>query len=109
MLHDCIRAIDGIHVKAMLPHHRRDNFNIRKGILTQNVLVTCDFNLYFTFVLSEMMGNTHDGQILAREVHGPKINFLQPTNEKYNLVDSGFAHRSRYMAPYKGSNIRYHF
>ncbi|KAL2524801.1 Uncharacterized protein Adt_09855 [Abeliophyllum distichum] len=32
-----------------------------------------------------------------------------PANGKYYLIDSGFAHRTGYMAPYKGANIRYHF
>ncbi|XP_022849782.1 uncharacterized protein LOC111371844 [Olea europaea var. sylvestris] len=54
-------------------------------------------------------GNTHDACMLARAIHDPEIHFPLPAPGKYYLVDSGFAHRPRYMAPYKGSDILYHF
>ncbi|XP_022873699.1 uncharacterized protein LOC111392572 [Olea europaea var. sylvestris] len=106
---DCIGAIDGTHVRAVLPRRKRINFIGRKGVPTQNVLAACDFNLCFTFVLSGSMGPTHDSRILVRAVHSPDIHFSEPADRKYYLVDSGFAHRPGYMAPYKGSDVRYHF
>ncbi|XP_022894123.1 uncharacterized protein LOC111408613 [Olea europaea var. sylvestris] len=54
-------------------------------------------------------GNSHDARILAQAIHNPEIEFSQPAPGKYYLVDSGFAHRRGYMAPYKGSDILYHF
>lgn len=48
---DCIRAIDGTHVRAMLPCHECVNFIGWVGVPTQNVLAACDINLCFTFVL----------------------------------------------------------
>ncbi|XP_022843271.1 uncharacterized protein LOC111366808 [Olea europaea var. sylvestris] len=109
LFEDCIGAIDGTHVKAMLPRYERVNFIGRKGVPTQNVLAACDFNLFFTFVLAGYSGNTHDACMLARAIHDSKIHFPLPALGKYYLVDSGFAHRPRYMAPYKGSDILYHF
>ncbi|KAL2460619.1 hypothetical protein Adt_44039 [Abeliophyllum distichum] len=106
---DCIGAIDGTHVKAVLPASERLHFIGRKGYPSQNVLAACDFNMCFTFVLPGTTGNVHDSRILARAIHSVDINFPQPANGKYYLVDSGFAHRSGYMAPYKGPDIRYHF
>ncbi|XP_022888237.1 uncharacterized protein LOC111403838 [Olea europaea var. sylvestris] len=55
------------------------------------------------------MGPTQDSRILAHAVHSPDIHFSEPVDGKYYLVDSGFAHRQGYMAPYKGSDVRYHF
>ncbi|XP_022851889.1 uncharacterized protein LOC111373569 [Olea europaea var. sylvestris] len=109
LFEDCIGAIDGTHVKAVLPRHDRVNFIGWKGVPTQNVLAACDFNLCFTFVLAGYSGNTHDARMLARAIHDPKIHFPLPAPRKYYLVDSGFAHRPGYMAPYKGSDILYHF
>ncbi|KAL2532347.1 Uncharacterized protein Adt_05698 [Abeliophyllum distichum] len=106
---DCIRAIDGTHVKAVLSASERLHFIGRKGYPSQNVLAACDFNMCFTFVLPGTTGNVHDSSILARAIHSTDINFPQPANGKYYLVDSGFAHRPGYMAPYKGPDIRYHF
>ncbi|XP_022881038.1 uncharacterized protein LOC111398355 [Olea europaea var. sylvestris] len=104
---DCIGVIDGTHVRAVLPRHERVHFIGRKGIPTQNVLVACDFNLCFTFVLAGYIGNTHDARILACAIYSPEIEFPQPATGKYYLVDSDFAHRPGYMAPYKGQRRRF--
>ncbi|XP_022866420.1 uncharacterized protein LOC111386198 [Olea europaea var. sylvestris] len=104
LFQDCIRLLME-HVRVVLPRHERVNFIGRKGIPTQNVLAACDFNLCFTFVLSGCTGNTHDARILARAIYSPEIEFPPPATGKYYLVDSGFAHRPGYMAPYKGSDI----
>ncbi|XP_022868199.1 uncharacterized protein LOC111387833 [Olea europaea var. sylvestris] len=109
LFQDCIGAIDGMHIRAILPRHTMADFIGRKGYPTQNVLAVCDFNLCFTFVMPGTPGNAHDSRILARCVHSPDVSFSEPRNGKYYLVDSGFAHRPGYMAPYKGSDIRYHF
>ncbi|XP_022889066.1 uncharacterized protein LOC111404502 [Olea europaea var. sylvestris] len=105
LFQDCIGAIDGTHVRAMLPRHERVNFIGRKGIPTQNLLAACDFNLCFTFVLVGYTGNMHDARILAHAIYSPEIEFPQPATGKYYLVDFDFAHRPGYMAPYKGSDI----
>ncbi|WOH14848.1 hypothetical protein DCAR_0934374 [Daucus carota subsp. sativus] len=42
------------------------------------------------------------------EMLKPELNFPHPTENKYYLVDAGYAHKKGYMAPYKGSGIRYH-
>lgn len=87
---------------------RRVNFIGRKGIPMKNVLTACDFNLCFTFVLAGFAGTTHDSRILVWVIHSPEIHFSHPASGKYYLVDSGFTHRSGYIALYKGSNILYH-
>lgn len=58
LFQDCICAIDGTHVRAILPWDQRMNFIRWKGFLTQNVLAACNFNLWFTFVLVGTVNNT---------------------------------------------------
>ncbi|KAL2531722.1 Uncharacterized protein Adt_05073 [Abeliophyllum distichum] len=108
-IQDCIGAIDGTHGKTILPASERLHFIGRKGYPSQNVLAACDFNMCFTFVLPGTTGNVHDSRILARAIHSADINFPEPANGKYYLVDTGFAHTLGYMASYKGLDIRYHF
>ncbi|XP_022846374.1 uncharacterized protein LOC111369125 [Olea europaea var. sylvestris] len=109
LFQDCIGAIDRTHVRTVLPRHECVNFMGRKGVPTQNVLAACDFNLCFMFVLAGYTGNTHDARMLARAIYSPEIDFSQSAPRKYYLVDSDFAHQPGYMAPYKGSDILYHF
>ena len=37
----------------------------RKGMTTQNVLVVCDFDMRFTFVLAGWPGSVHDMRVFA--------------------------------------------
>ncbi|KAL3838877.1 hypothetical protein ACJIZ3_023468 [Penstemon smallii] len=45
---DCIGAIDGTHIKALLPKEAQAPFIGRKGMPTKNILVACDFDMCFT-------------------------------------------------------------
>ena len=48
----CIGAIDGTHVPCVVPKSLFMQNLSRKGITMQNVMVACDFDMRFTFVLS---------------------------------------------------------
>lgn len=56
-----------------------------------------------------MTGMMHDSRILVRMIYSPKFDFSVLASGKYYLVDLGFTHRPGYMAPFKGSDISYHF
>lgn len=73
------------------------------------MLAACNFNLCFMFVLPSSTRNIHDNRIQARAVYSPNIHFPQPALRKYYYVDSRFAYRLGYIAPYKGSYVHYHF
>ncbi|KAK9272514.1 hypothetical protein L1049_002887 [Liquidambar formosana] len=75
---DCIGAIDGTHIQAVLPIDKQVSYIGRKGYCTQNVMAACSFNMCFTFVW-------------ARD---------------YYLVDVGYPNMKGYLAPYKAE--RYH-
>ena len=48
---DCLRALDGTHITVYIPLQDHARYRNRKGFLLQNVLVVCDFDLNFVYVL----------------------------------------------------------
>ncbi|KAG8481830.1 hypothetical protein CXB51_026419 [Gossypium anomalum] len=103
---DCIGAIDGTHIAAILPPNEQIPYIGRKGIPTQNVMAVCDFNMCFTFVMAGWEGSAHDTRIFLDAIRDPKYKFLHPPNGKYYLVDSGYPQMKGYLGPYRGQ--RYH-
>ncbi|XP_052625837.1 uncharacterized protein LOC128132878 [Lactuca sativa] len=108
MFKDCIGAIYGTHVKASVPQKDEVMYIGRKGYATQNIMVVCDFNMCFTFVWAGWEGTTHDTKIFSEALQRPDLNFLYPTGDKYYIVNAGYPNMRWYLAPYKGTNIRYH-
>jgi hypothetical protein len=47
---NCIRVIDGTHVRAIIFPENQISFISRKGVPTQNVMVACSFDMQFIFV-----------------------------------------------------------
>ncbi|XP_017970384.1 PREDICTED: uncharacterized protein LOC108660642 [Theobroma cacao] len=56
----CIGAIDGSHVLAIPPVNDQIRFIGRKGYPTLNVMLVCNFDMLFTFVVVGWPGTTHD-------------------------------------------------
>ncbi|KAL0354215.1 UNVERIFIED_CONTAM: hypothetical protein Sangu_1002800 [Sesamum angustifolium] len=84
---DCIGVIDGMHIPAHVPAKDQSRFRNRKGVLSQNVLVACTFDLQFIFVYPGWEGSVADSR-------------------KYYLVDLGYDNMNGFIAPYEG--VRYH-
>lgn len=103
---DCIGAIDGTHVKAIVPEEMKIPFIGRKGTPTQNVLAVCDFDLCFTYVLPGWDGSAHDTRIFYNTIRDHNKKFPMPPSGKYYLVDAGYPNIPGFLAPYKGH--RYH-
>jgi hypothetical protein len=59
-----IRAIDGSHVRVLVPTDEVVNHTCRHGYSSQNILAICDFDMRFTFVVGGWPGSAHDTQIL---------------------------------------------
>ena len=57
---EAIGAIDGSHVKVIVPLNEMVNHTNRRGYTSQNVVAICDFDMRFTFVLSGWPGSVHD-------------------------------------------------
>ncbi|CAH9134645.1 unnamed protein product [Cuscuta epithymum] len=103
---DCIGAIDGTHIKAKIPLDKQVPFIGRKGFTSQNVMVACDFDMCFTFVLPGWEGSAHDTRIFYSALRDPSKNFPQPHQDKYYLVDAGYPNVKGFLSPYKGN--KYH-
>ncbi|XP_038704636.1 uncharacterized protein LOC120000575 [Tripterygium wilfordii] len=103
---DCIGAIDGTHIAAVVPPEERIPYIGRKGVTTQNVMAVCDFDMLFTFVCGGWEGSAHDSRIFNKVLSYVHSNFPHPPTGKYYLVDAGYPNQRGYLAPYKGQ--RYH-
>jgi hypothetical protein len=100
--HDALGAIDGTHVNCSPSAEERSTSRNRKGVLTQNCLAACSFDLRFTYMLSGWEGSTADSTLFhdAREV-----DLFIPLG-RYYLADAGFASCNALLVPYR--NVRYH-
>ncbi|KAM0903445.1 hypothetical protein ACQ4PT_018664 [Festuca glaucescens] len=61
---NCIGAIDGTHVPMMVNDNEAAPYRNRKGTLSQNVMVVCDFDLSFTYASSDWEGSASDVGVL---------------------------------------------
>ena len=99
---NCIGAIDGTHVPITISAEKQAPYRNRKGTLSQNVMLVCDFDLNFTFISSGWEGSATDARVLRSALLG---GFHVPEG-KYYLVDGGYANTPSFIAPYRG--VRYH-
>lgn len=74
---DCIGVIDGMHIPAHVPAKDQSRFRNRKGILSQNVLAACTFDLQFIFIYPGWEGSVADSRILRAVLDDPDQNFPQ--------------------------------
>ncbi|XP_038685764.1 uncharacterized protein LOC119985544 [Tripterygium wilfordii] len=103
---NCVGAINGTHIPAVIPKPDRGRFIGRKGTMTQNVMAACDFDMLYIFVSAGWEGSTHDVRVFQYAISTPKLRFPMPPRGKYYLVDAGYPNRTGFLAPYKGG--RYH-
>ncbi|KAH6835033.1 hypothetical protein C2S53_011640 [Perilla frutescens var. hirtella] len=101
---DCIGAIDGTHIPAMVTGREVSSFRNRHGMQSQNILVACNFDLQFMYVLSGWEGSAHDSKLLNDALS--RRNGIHVPQGKYFLVDCGFANRRQFLVPLRG--VRYH-
>ncbi|XBH68585.1 hypothetical protein VPH35_096699 [Triticum aestivum] len=99
---DCIGAIDGTHIPISISPKDQDPYRNRKGTLSQNVMVACDFGNRFVHVSSGWEGSASDARVLQDALEN---NFYVPEG-KFYLVDAGYANTPNFIAPYR--NVRYH-
>ncbi|XP_038707302.1 uncharacterized protein LOC120002615 [Tripterygium wilfordii] len=103
---DCIGALDGCHISAIVSPENKPKYVGRKGVPTQNVLAVCDFDMMYTYISVGWPGSTHDSRVLEHSLRVERLTFSKPPLGKYYLVDVGYANRTGFLAPYKGE--RYH-
>ena len=85
----CIGAIDGTHVKTIVPTEKAIMYRNRHGYTSQNVMAFCDMDMRFTFVVAGWPESVHDTRVL----HGAKEKFTSrfptpPAGKKVVLSSS---------------------
>ena len=97
-------AIDGTHVPCTASEAERDITRNRKGVLTQNCLAACSFDLRFTYFMSGYDGPTADSTMFN---DARRKDFYIPRGRYYMyLADAGFASSDALLVPYR--SVRYH-
>ncbi|CAN1752822.1 hypothetical protein LINPERHAP1_LOCUS4900 [Linum perenne] len=97
---DCVGAIDGVHVDAIIPISQQIPFRGRRGNTNHNVLCVCSFDMRFTYVVAGWEGSAHDARILTSTATDRNSQFSMPPLGKYYVVDSGFANAPGFLAPF---------
>ncbi len=95
-------AIDGTHIHCTSSAAGHDATRNHKGVLTQNCLAMCSFDLRFTYFLSGWEGSTHNSTLFYDT---RRVDFYIPSG-KYYLADAGFASSDALLVPYR--NVQYH-
>ncbi|XP_021746152.1 uncharacterized protein LOC110712036 [Chenopodium quinoa] len=103
---DCVGALDGTHISAVVSDGDGQPFRGRKGTKTWNVLASCSFNRLFTFVNVGYQGSAHDITVWRNCLTDPKFEFPHPPLGKYYLVDSGYPNTLGYLSPIKDKQTR---
>jgi hypothetical protein len=88
-LQNCIGSIDGTHVPVSMSPDQATPFRNRKGTLSQNVMVVCDFNLNITYVSVGWEGSAIDSMVL-RSAMNNVVGKFEVLSGKYYLVDGGY-------------------
>ena len=100
---DCVGALDGTHIDVYISGEPSVPFRNRKGTLSQNVLIVCDFEMMFRFVLPGWEGSAHDVRVLRDAVSQGGFN---PPKGKFYLGDAGYSNGEWLLTPYRG--VKYH-
>uniref|UniRef100_A0A0A8YIP1 Uncharacterized protein n=1 Tax=Arundo donax TaxID=35708 RepID=A0A0A8YIP1_ARUDO len=99
---NCIGAIDGTHILITISEEKQVPYRNRKGTLSQNIMLACDFDLKFTFISCGWEGSTTDARVLRSAMLG---GFHVPEG-KFFLVDGGYANTPSFLAPCR--DLHYH-
>lgn len=99
---DAIGALDGTHINCSPNKEESEAFRNHKGLLTQNCLIACSFDLYFLYVLSGWEGSVSDSLLF----HTARQSSFPIPNGKYYLADAGFPLCDHLLVPYRG--VRFH-
>jgi len=87
---NCIGAIDGTHIPCVVPSNKLVQHMCRKGMTTQNMMVVCDFDMKFTFVLAGWPGSVHDMRVFNDALTKYSHVFPHPSTGKH-LTSVAFA------------------
>ncbi|XP_059671120.1 uncharacterized protein LOC132316664 [Cornus florida] len=79
---NCVGAIDGTYIHAVVPVDQQIPFRGRKGDTTQNVMAVCSFDMKFTYIITGWEGSANDSKILNECIQNEDFNFPSPPEGK---------------------------
>nr|KAJ0208084.1 hypothetical protein LSAT_V11C500276800 [Lactuca sativa] len=94
---NCLGALDGTHIKCLVPLKDKPKYRTIKNDIATNVLGVCSQDMQFIYVLPGWEGSAADGRVLRDAL-------LRPHGLK--LVDDGYTNVEGFLASYRGQ--RYH-
>ena len=71
-------------VSFIIPSNDKVSFIGKKGVPIQNIMVVCNFNMQFIYIVDGWKGSTHDTKIFLSALYEPTSNFPKPP-QVYNL------------------------
>ena len=95
---NAIRVINGCHIPVSLPSYVSLGYCNQKGFFSQNRLFIYDFDLHFTYVLTDWEGSASDACVYRDVI---ALDLQIPTG-KYLLADAGFPLCSKLLVPFCG-------
>jgi hypothetical protein len=98
----CLGAIDGSHIPLSPPTALQSLYRNRKGFVSQNCLFICNFDMFFTYILTGWEGSATDSRVWADAL---AKGFSAPEGFYY-LADAGFPHCKELLIPFRG--VQYH-
>ena len=99
---NCIGALDGTHIHAVIPVHLQRPFRNRKKLVSQNVLAVANFDLTYSYALFGWEGSAHD----ARVYDDARTKGLPNILDRYYLGDAVYRLSKCLLTTYGG--VRYH-
>jgi len=99
---NCLGAMDGTHFCCNPSAAEREANHDRKGMVTQNCLAVCNFEMKFLYVFPGWEGSASDSAMF----HDARVTDLSVPRTKYYLADAGFPTSTSLLIPYLG--VRYH-
>ncbi|KAF8400221.1 hypothetical protein HHK36_013518 [Tetracentron sinense] len=75
---DCVGAIDGSYIPAMVNIEDQPRYRTRNGRIAQNVMAAVGFDMKFTYVLAGWEGSARDPKVLKAAVRDAPTKLLIP-------------------------------
>jgi len=72
-------------VRAYISTENQILFIRRKGVLTQNIMATCSFDMQFTFLWAGWEDSAQDTRIFLEAIDNKNIKFLKPPEGSYTI------------------------
>ncbi|KAL8481633.1 hypothetical protein ACS0TY_027948 [Phlomoides rotata] len=100
----CLGTLDGTLIDVTVPEIDKARYCTRKGIVSVNVLATCDRQMRFIYLLTGWEGSAADARVLPDALY--RDDGLKVPHGNFYLCDNGYPNGEGFLTPYK--MVRYH-